>query len=341
MLIRLVTPQDLGPLVDLARLAGAGLTTLPADDELLSRRIDASRRGCSPLLVMIDNAGALIGTGGLCTRVGNQQAAEPFYAYNRQATIHRSEELAVHTRVEALHLVADYDGPAEVGTLFVHPDHRGGGKGKMLSRSRFLYLAEHRQAFAPQVIAEIRGVVDDRGRSPFWDALGQHFFRVDYAVADTRSARDKRFIAELMPRHPIYVPLLSEAAQAVIGVPHPEAVPALRSLEKEGMYPTRMVDIFDAGPVLQCDRDALRTVQNQQSAKVAAVDSVDDIDSIEAMVAAVEGGFFATVSRVKPAGDGLNLDYETISKLGVSVGERVRWVPARVPAWLPPESSYV
>lgn len=333
MLIRLVKPDDLDSLVALARRASAGLTTLPADAELLARRIAASEAGTDPLLVMEHDDRALLGTGGLCTRVGDPASAEPFYVYRRQETIHRSAALGVTSRVEALHLVAEYEGPAEVGTLFVHPGFRGGGRGGLLSRSRFLYLAEHRDAFAPQVIAEVRGVVDAAGRSPFWDALGRHFFKVDYAVADTRSARDKRFIAELMPRHPIYVPLLSHEAQAVLGVPHPEAVPALRALEKEGMYPTRMIDIFDAGPVLQCDRDAIFTVRTQREARVGRVvdhlDASDTPDALDVIIASFGDGFRATAGRLRDGGDEVTLDAATAQRLEAAPGDRVRWVPAR------------
>ncbi len=330
MLIRLVQPADLDALVALAKLAGVGLTTLPADAELLQRRILASQAGNAPLLVLHDGHGRLIGTAGLCTHVGDPDAAEPFYVYRRETAIHRSDALNVTTRVESLHLVAEYEGPAEVGTLFLHPDHRGSGLGKTLSRARLLYLAEHREAFAPQLVAEIRGVVDAHGRSPFWDALGRHFFQVAYTVADTRSARDKRFIAELMPRHPIYLPLLSPEARAVVGVPHPEAVPAMKSLLDEGMYPTRMVDIFDAGPMLQCDRDALRTVREQQQVTVeATTDTLDPHDPQHiphALIAAFDPRFATLTAPLIDHGQTVTITQQTAQQLQLTAGSRLRWV---------------
>lgn len=44
----------------------------------------------------------------------------------------------------------------------------------------------------------------------------------------------KVFIAELMPKHPIYIHCLSEEAQTVIGEVHPQTAPARAVLEKEG-----------------------------------------------------------------------------------------------------------
>ena len=73
-----------------------------------------------------------------------------------------------------------------------------------------------------------------QGRSPFWDALGRHFFGIDFAEADRLSVINKKFIAELMPKHPIYIPLLPEEAQDVIGKPHRESVRTVKNLEEEG-----------------------------------------------------------------------------------------------------------
>ena len=55
----------------------------------------------------------------------------------------------------------------------------------------------------------MRGWQAETGRSPFWDHLGSKFFGLGFDSADHLSAvGDKRFIAELMPKYPIYVDLL-------------------------------------------------------------------------------------------------------------------------------------
>ena len=215
--IRLVRSNDLDSLLALSKHASVGLTTLIPDRDRLSERIVASIAGEAPLLVMTDRTDKnIIGTAGLFTRVGDASRAEPFYAYRIERSVHNCESLNVHHELDALHLLKMFNGPTELGTLFLHPDHRGSGNGRVLSLSRFLLMVLNPDQFDRQVIAEMRGVVDEAGFSPFWDAIGRHFFQVDFSVADVLSSGDRRFIAELMPTHPIYVPLLPLDAQAVI-----------------------------------------------------------------------------------------------------------------------------
>ncbi|MEI8634482.1 arginine N-succinyltransferase [Vibrio sp. PP-XX7] len=68
----------------------------------------------------------------------------------------------------------------------------------------------------------------------------------------------KSFIAELMPKHPLYVDFLSEEARDVIGQVHPDTIPARKILESEGMRYEGYVDIFDAGPTLEAYIQDLR-----------------------------------------------------------------------------------
>ncbi|MEM8781933.1 MAG: arginine N-succinyltransferase [Planctomycetota bacterium] len=330
--LRAARDGDLPALVELARTAGPGLTTFPADAGRLAQRLSASEARDEPLLVLCDADGRAHGVSGLVRRVGDAAQDDPFYAYRRERTIHRSEGLGVRKEVEALHLVAEYDGPSEVGTLFLHPDARGGGLGRLLSLGRFLLMANDPEHFQRCVIAELRGVVDEQGRSPFWDALGSHFFGVSYADADARSSRDKRFIAELMPTHPIYVPLLPRGARDVIARVHPKTEPAKRLLESEGFYATNLVDIFDAGPALRCDVSAVRTVR-QSRVGPCAIDDVDADDANGNAMACTTNGAFVTVrcaaSVPDHEGDAVRLSRAAAAALGVEAGEPVRVSPWR------------
>jgi arginine N-succinyltransferase len=245
------------------------LTTLPKDRELLRRRVDLSARafetlarepaGESYLLAMEDLATRrIVGTSGIVSRIGG---FVPFFAYQLKSSVSTSAALKVRREIQALHLLATHDGPSEIGTLFLSPAYRHDSYGAMLSLSRFLFMAEHRQAFGSEVIAELRGVVDECGRSPFWEAVGRHFFGIDFHRADLLSMKDKSFITELMPQDPIYVPLLPAAAQEVIGQLNVGTKAALRILEREGFEKTNMVDIFDAGPIVRCDIDRIVSVR--------------------------------------------------------------------------------
>ena len=242
LLVRPAQVADLDALVALAQGAGIGLTTLSKDADVLRNRLEEARHAFRPgvrraggesyFFVLEDlMTGRLAGCCGIVALVGGY---EPFYCYQIETTRKSSKQLGISREVRALHLVADHKGPSEIGTLFLRPDQRGHGAGRLLSLARFAFMAAFPERFAPDVIAEMRGVVSEDGHSPFWEAIGRHFFEVDFAEADARSGHDKQFIADLMPDHPIYIPMLSPEAQAVIGEVHPEARPALRLLEQEG-----------------------------------------------------------------------------------------------------------
>lgn len=274
VVIRLAEPSDVEGLVELARTGGHGFTSLPPNVAQIEARLQASIAGDEPLLVMlaakdVPSVNRVIGCAGLVRSTGRPEDAEPFYAYRIERSIHQSQRLGVRNEVATLHLSAEYDGSTLIGSLLLAPAWRGRGLGRLLSLSRFMLLARHADQFKPSVVAELRGPITPQGQSPFWEAIGRHFFHVDYTTADRLSAEDKRFIAELMPRHPIYLPLLPRSARDVVGQVHPDTHPAMRLLESEGFYRTSLIDIFDAGPVMRCDVRAIRTVRRAQRVTLA------------------------------------------------------------------------
>jgi arginine N-succinyltransferase len=114
-------------------------------------------------------------------------------------------------------------------------------------------------------------VVSPDGLSPFWEALGRHFFRMSFREADRLSAAtDNQFILDLMPKYPIYVDLLPETARDAIGACHPDGAGARRLLEWEGFRFDNVVDIFDGGPLLSVSRDAVRTKREARRMRLEA-----------------------------------------------------------------------
>jgi arginine N-succinyltransferase len=337
VVVRPVKSEDLDRLVELAHTAGFGLTSLPRDKNLLHKRIVESLRSFSKetdkpagelfLFVLEDlDKGLIVGTSCIVSKVGG---FEPFYAYKIQTSVHQSEMLKIRKEIQTLHLVAEHSGPTEIGGLFVVPEYREHGNGRLLSLFRFLFMAEHPGRFEPLVIAEMRGVVDDECRSPFWDALGRHFFEMDYCKADLLSAMDKKFIADLMPTCPIYVPLLPKAAQEVIGKVHENTKPALKLLEDEGFYFSGMVDIFEAGPVIHCKIADLRIVKESRSVRVDEI-TTQGLDSVPFIIANVGRDFRAAMGQVgySPSG-GVFLTKESAAALDLNVGDRARVAPLR------------
>ncbi|MFP4144919.1 MAG: arginine N-succinyltransferase [Phycisphaeraceae bacterium] len=335
--IRPVSQQDVPDLLELAHLTGFGLTTLPRDQALLERRVRDSQRGFEKLegerpageryLFVLENRQTrrIVGTSGLLSKVGG---FEPFYAYRIETEIHHSRQLRVRKEIRTLHLVREHSGPSEVGSLFLHPDARQGGLGRLLSLSRFLFVADHRDFFDAEIITELRGVVDENGHSPFWEAVGRHFFDLEYVTADYLSATDKQFIADLMPVHPIYIPLLPPEAQTVIARPHDETVPAQRILEAEGFRLADMVDIFEAGPVLRCPRDQVRSVKESRTAELAELAN-GDLESPPCIVSNTRRDFRACLTRLEPVGGRVRLPREAAGTLELGPGDPVRWVTLR------------
>jgi arginine N-succinyltransferase len=344
LVVRPVRKEDLDGLLELAHLASFGLTTLPKDRELLARRIreslrafdrieDAEPHAEAYLFVLEDRTRRrVVGTSGIVSKVGG---FKPFYAYRIETTVHESKTLGITKTIETLHLVLDHDGPSETASLFLHPDCRQGGTGRMLSLARFLFIAEFPRLFDSRVLSEIRGVVDAEGRSPFWDAVGRNFFDMEFPKADLLSVADKEFIGELMPRHPIYVPMLPPQAQAVIGKPHPESAGALGILRGEGFRFSGMVDIFEAGPIVSCPRDEIRTVREGERAVVSRV--VDEPPVAQPLlVSNGRADFRACVAAAALEGGGaVTLSRETADALDVEVGGAVRTVSLRAGAAAP------
>ncbi|WP_419570234.1 arginine N-succinyltransferase [Rheinheimera sp.] len=277
LLIRPIRAEDYPELYQIAVESGHGFTSLPVNEELLQRKINRSENsfaktiqspGDEGYLFVLQDAetGRVLGTSAIEAAVGLDDA---FYHYHLGKVVHSSRALGVYKAVDILTLCNDYTGVSELCTLFVREDSRKNNAGKLLSKIRFLFMAEFRQRFAERVIAEMRGVSDEAGNSPFWQWLQDSFFSVDFPTADYLTGiGQKVFIAELMPKYPIYVSLLSKEAQAVIGKVHDKTRPALAMLQSEGFSNTGYVDIFDAGPTVEAKVEHIRSVRNSRRVQV-------------------------------------------------------------------------
>ncbi len=330
LIVRSVTLDDVDGLWNLIERATYGLTTLQIDREQLIERVELSNfafnrktekaSGEPYVLVMEDTAtGELVGLSCIFSKTGGYQ---PFYTYERVKESNSCEALNRSQEVESLHLKKIHDGPTEIGSLFLLPEYRGKGRGRLLSLSRFAFIANHPQRFDDTIIAEMRGVMSEDGQCPFWEAIGRHFFDMDFPQADSLSTINKQFIESLMPQHPIYVSLISEAARAVMGEVHENTRPALAMLEAEGFCKTEMVDIFDGGPVVRAARDDVDAVKRSTLREVLEV--VKEVEGEIHIVCSTDPGFRATTAQVALQGNGITLTGLTSSLLQLRVGANVR-----------------
>lgn len=330
--IRPVRMADADAVLRLARAGGNGLTNLPPDRAALERRIAASEQAIaseagrdegSAVLLVAELDGEIVATGMIFARVG---AEWPFYSYRitRQASLSRAVSRAKAQHL--LNLVNDFDGETEVGGLFVDPERRGLALGRFMARTRYLFIAAHRGWFRRRVMAELRGYQDEAGASPVWEAIGRHFYDMDFHEADrTGAIHGNQFIADLGPRYPLYMSMLPPAAQAAFGRPHDDGRPARDMLLAEGFRDEGYVDIFDGGPTLVADIDTVKTIRESERTVIAGIGEGDE--PVLAGAGAAEQ-FRAAPGAVHRGANGVTIDRSLAALLDVAAGDTIWLAPA-------------
>ncbi|MFP5491199.1 MAG: arginine N-succinyltransferase [Bacteriovoracia bacterium] len=332
-IIRPIEQKDLDRLMELLEDSGHGLTTLPKDPEVLRKRIihsersftqrDGRPKGEDYLFVMEELfTGKIVGVCGIISKIGG---FEPYYFYRMETHHHESKLVGVKNDIVTLHFHYVHNGPAEICSLYLHPKFRNAQNGRFLSLSRFLFMAENRKHFENEVIAEMRGMVNDSGHSPFWDAVGAKCFKIDFPEADSMYFENKKFVEELMPKHPIIANLLPEEAQFVIGKVHPNTEPAKRILEQEGFKFAGLVGLFEPGPVVIAEIDKVRTVKDSIVGEIKEI--ADKSFRSETFIISRTGTKFrATLGGVvKLKTGGLKISSVTAAALKLRLGDKIRF----------------
>lgn len=327
--IRAAREGDLQALYEMAKLTGGGFTNLQPEKAVLSRKLAQSaesfaRQDDTPtdelFLLVLENTetGDVRGTCQIFTAVGQHW---PFYSYRIGIDSKHSQELGRTFQSELLNLTNDLVGCSEVGGLFLHPGERAGGLGMLLARSRYLFIKQHRARFADRVLAELRGVIDEAGGSPFWDGVAGRFFGMSFQEADSFNAvHGTQFIADMMPKHPIYTAMLQDSARSVIGLPHPSGRAAMRMLENEGFAFENYIDIFDGGPTMTARTDSVKAVRDSVASKIVAIEGHG-----EAVLASAGrlADFRAAYGRVAAKDGGVAVDPDCAKLLGVGEGDEL------------------
>ncbi|WP_374611501.1 arginine N-succinyltransferase [Sphingorhabdus sp.] len=342
-IIRPANPSDLQPMYEMAKRTGGGFTNLPPDRKALTAKLERSAEGFARIgegvgddlfVFVLENleTGEVRGTCQIFSAVGQKW---PFYSYRIGALTQHSVELDRTFRADILNLSTDLEGATEVGGLFLHPGERAGGLGMLIARSRYLFIRNHRERFADRTLAELRGVIDEAGGSPFWDGVAGRFFGMNFQDADEFNAKHgNQFIADLMPKHPVYIAMLSEAARHVIGVPHPTGRAAMRMLEEEGFAWENYIDIFDGGPTMTVRTDQIRSVREAKDAQILTLsDTLGDPHEGKSggtkmlVTHGLLQDFRASYGWIEQHDNGVILDTQCAANLGVGTGDTVTFVP--------------
>ena len=337
-IIRPANVNDLQPIYEMAKRTGGGFTNLPPDRKALMQKLERSAAGfdrvgeevADDLYVFVLQNTATGEVRGTCQIFGKVGQRWPFYSYRIGALTQHSVELERTFRADILNLSTDLEGATEVGGLFLHPGERAGGLGMLIARSRYLFIRNHRQRFADRTIAELRGVIDEAGGSPFWDGVAGRFFGMSFQEADEFNAKfGNQFIADLMPKHPVYIAMLPDSAKTVIGVPHPSGRAAMRMLENERFAWENYVDIFDGGPTMTARTDQIRSIRDAKDVIITAVsDDVGEHKSGDKKLITLGRlhAFKAAYGWIDDKGDDVIVDSNCARTLGISAGDAVTYV---------------
>lgn len=335
-IIRSIEEKDLSGLMHLLQDSGHGLTSLPKDETIIKNKILHSvrsfeHRGETPageayLFVMEEIfTGRIVGVSGIISKIGGFEA---YYFYRLKTRKISSKMLGIEKEVRSLHIEKTHSGPAEICSLFLTPEYRNSQNGRFLSLSRFLFMAENRKYFETDVIAEMRGKVNDDGHSPFWDAVGKKFMDIDFFQADYLQLKSKSFIDDLLPKYPILVDLLPQDAQDVVAEVHPNTKPARRILEQEGFEFSGLVGIFEPGPVLEAKLDNVRALKESRVIKISQISELPiESDTFIISTSGENVKFKSTLGKLELQDDGTaSISAVTAAGLKLRLGDELRYV---------------
>jgi arginine N-succinyltransferase len=134
-----------------------------------------------------------------------------------------------------------------------------------------------------------------------------------------------QFIADLMPKQPLYVNMLPQAAQDVIGQPNVVGKPALEMLKNEGFRWNGHVDIFDAAPSVDIKIDDVTSVKNSKLAEIIGLTESDEDEN--AMLSNSDVTSFKTVySGISVEKGGVRIPRATLKALELNLGDSIRYL---------------
>lgn len=332
LIIRPVREDDLPFILSFAKQAGPGFNSLSDDSSMMREQIECSIASfskkipiekCAYFFVLEDyEEKQVIGVSGIKSHIGDPW---PFYKYKLSKVNQVSSFLGQGKEHEIIQIVSEHQGASELGALFLKPAYRSSGMGALLSRSRCLFIANFPDLFSELLIADLRGVSDKKGISPFWEGLGRHFFGMDYAQASyLKATKGAQFMVDLMPQHPIYLDLLPTSAKEVIGKTHEKTTPALQILKKENFQFLNYIDIFDGGPTIQTSRGELSTIKDSKMVLLAGVKPVLEKGTLM-LISNIHLEFRAGLGKALFTEHGEIILEESFAKsLQIEVNDRVR-----------------
>ena len=272
--VRLVKTSDLQQVSELIKKTGIGMTTMPKNRKEVQERIawsvkSANKKSANPnkdtYLFVLENEKKVIGISAIYTSVSKEKPSV-FFKLKKIKLASDTYNFEKESDVLQLHLL--HKPYSELGTIFIDPSSRGRGRGSLLSFARLQLIAAHQARFDKKILVEIRGWKDKNNKSYFWESFSKAFFNLDFFSIDRLSYIDNHFITESVPKFPFIVELLPRRVQKVLAKPHPNAMPALSMLAKQGFKTNGLVDILDGGPCMEVLAKKIPIVKSSFKVKV-------------------------------------------------------------------------
>ena len=272
--VRLVKTSDLQQVSELIKKTGIGMTTMPKNRKEVQERIawsvkSANKKSANPnkdtYLFVLENQKKVIGISAIYTSVSKEKPSV-FFKLKKIKLSSDTYNFEKESDVLQLHLL--HKPYSELGTIFIDPSSRGRGRGSLLSFARLQLIAAHQARFDKKILVEIRGWKDKNNKSYFWESFSKAFFNLDFFSIDRLSYIDNHFITESVPKFPFIVELLPRRVQKVLAKPHPNAMPALSMLAKQGFKTNGLVDILDGGPCMEVLAKKIPIVKSSLKVKV-------------------------------------------------------------------------
>ena len=175
-LLRDARMEDIEDICELGVLLNT--LNLPAKKSELEKVIAASEASFSLeknlstersfLFVLENSQKKVVGTSQIFAKHGTLES--PHIYFEVKTDERYSKTLNKYFRHKTLRLCMNFDGPSEVGSLVLHPNHRGSSEklGRNLSYVRFLFMAMRPELFSSRVLAELLPPLGPGFESALW-----------------------------------------------------------------------------------------------------------------------------------------------------------------------------
>lgn len=329
--VRPIKTEDFDAMHSFGKTTSPGISNLPAHLPRMERLINDGiasfkkevaepRDEIYPFILENSETGEKAGTCSILAKAGQRSSFCTFYLENlsegEKNPFDGSEHALLYPKIYT-------DGPSELLALYLFPSFRKGGLGKLLSLSRFLFIANYPHRFTDAIFADMRGYIGADGICPFWNAIGARLWKCSYAEILAKLDREEISLCSLVPRFPLHWRLLPEEAQKYAGKIHPHTQAAYYMLNQQGLTFQHEISILDGGPIIRSSMDAIKAISLSKKGVVSIIEDEFATAGLEVLICnAVD--FRASLARIEIVEEGrIRIDRETALGLHLDIGSPV------------------